>query len=116
MLPSLSSLRTEFGPMFRLAVPVVLAELGWMTMGVVDTLMVGPLGPAAIGAAGIGTSLFLGICIFAMGLNLGLDPLVSQAFGARRLDDCHRWLAHGVVLSLLLGVPFTAILLFVARS
>ena len=38
--------------MFRLAVPVVLAELGWMTMGMVDTLMVGRLGPEAIGAVG----------------------------------------------------------------
>ena len=47
--------------MFALAVPVVLAELGWMTMGLVDTLMVGPLGPEAIGAVGIGSSLFMGV-------------------------------------------------------
>ena len=31
-------------------------------------------------------------CIFAMGLLLGLDTLVSQSFGAGRLDECHRWL------------------------
>ena len=35
--------------MLRLAGPVVLAEVGWMSMGIVDTIMVGPLGPAAIG-------------------------------------------------------------------
>ena len=80
--------------------PVVLAELGWMAMGIVDTLMVGPLGPEAIGAVGIGSSIFMGFVIFAMGLLLGLDTLVSQAFGAGRLDECHRWLLHGVVLSL----------------
>jgi len=34
--------------------------------------------------------------VFAMGLLLGLDPLVAQAFGAGRLDDCHRWLVAGV--------------------
>ena len=99
MLPSVRELRQEFQPMFHLAVPVVFAELGWMTMGMVDTLMVGPLGPEAIGAVGIGTSLFMGVCIFAMGLLLGLDTLVSQAFGAGNLDDCHRWLVHGVVLA-----------------
>ena len=75
--------------MFSLAVPVVLAELGWMTMGMVDTLMVGPLGPEAIGAVGLGSSLFMAVCVFAMGLLLGLDTLVSQAFGAGRLDECH---------------------------
>ena len=31
-----------------------------------------------------------------MGMLLGLDTLVSQAFGAGRLDECHRWLLHGV--------------------
>ena len=36
-----------------------------------------------------------------MGLLLGLDPLVAQAFGARRLDECHRWLVHGVWLGVL---------------
>src|SRR3990172_6010386 len=100
MPPPLHSLRREFAPMFRLALPVVVAELGWMTMGLVDTLMVGRISPEAIGAVGVGTSLFMGVCIFAMGLLLGLDTLVSQAFGAGRLEDCHRWLLHGVVLGL----------------
>lgn len=102
--------------MFTLAVPVVLAELGWMTMGLVDTLMVGRIGPEAIGAVGIGTSLFMGVCIFAMGLLLGLDTLVAQAFGAGRLDDCHRWLVHGVVLSLLLSAPITLVVLALSAS
>ncbi len=91
--------------MLRLAVPVVLAELGWMAMGVVDTIMVGPLGPAAIGATGIGMSLHMAFAIFGMGLLLGLDTLVSQAFGARRVDECHRWLIHGVALALMLTPP-----------
>ena len=102
--------------MFSLALPVVMAELGWMTMGLVDTLMVGRLGPEAIGAVGIGTSLFMGVCIFAMGLLLGLDTLVSQAFGAGRLDECHRWLVHGVVLSLLLSAPMTLIVLALSAA
>ncbi|HMF59398.1 MAG TPA: MATE family efflux transporter [Vicinamibacterales bacterium] len=103
-------LRQEFRPMFTLAIPVVLAELGWVTMGLVDTLMVGGLGPEAIGAVGIGTSLFMGVCIFAMGLLLGLDTLVAQSFGAGRVDECHRWLAHGIVLSLLLTAPVMLVL------
>ena len=97
--------------MLTLAVPVVMAELGWMTMGLVDTLMVGRIGPEAIGAVGIGSSLFMGVCIFAMGLLLGLDTLVSHAFGAGRIDECHRWLAYGVTLSLLLSIPVTILVL-----
>ena len=96
--------------MLSLAAPVVIAELGWMTMGLVDTLMVGALGPEAIGAVGLSSSLFFAVAIFAMGLLLGLDALVSQAFGAGRLDECHAWLVHGVVLALALAIPTTVLL------
>lgn len=95
--------------MLRVAIPVVLAELGWMAMGVIDTIMVGPLGPEAIAATGIGTSLHMAFAIFGMGLLLGLDTLVSQAFGARHLDECHRWFVHGVALALVLTTPLMLI-------
>ena len=116
MLPSFRSLQQEFRPMFHLAMPVVLAEMGWMTMGMVDALMVGRISPEAIGAVGVGTSLFMGVCIFAMGLMLGLDTLVSHAYGAGRLDDCHRWLFHGVVLALVLSLPIIGILYWMSSA
>jgi multidrug resistance protein, MATE family len=102
--------------MLRLAAPVVVAELGWMTMGMVDTLMVGRLSPEAIGAVGIGSSLFMAVGVFAMGMLLGLDTLVSHAFGAGRLDECHRWLVHGVALSVGLTIPVTACLFWLSAS
>lgn len=102
--------------MFLLAAPVVLAELGWVTMGMVDTLMVGHLSAEALGAVGVGSSLFMAVGIFAMGLLLGLDTLVSHAFGAGRLEDCHRWLVHGIALAIALSVPVTAVLLALSAS
>lgn len=114
MLPLLRDLEHEFGPMLRLAVPVVLAEIGWIAMGIVDTLMVGPLGPEAIGAVGVGSSLFMGFVIFAMGLLLGLDTLVSHAYGAGRVEECHRWLLHGAAMSVIVSVPTTLVLLLLA--
>ena len=96
-------LPTELLPLFKLAGPVILAELGWMGMGIVDTMMVGPLGPAAIGATGLGSGVFTSIAIFGMGLMLGVDALVSQAYGAGNPDECERWLHHGVLLSLVAG-------------
>jgi MATE family multidrug resistance protein len=110
--PSMSSpLRSELGPMLRLALPVVLAELGWMSMGIVDTIMVAPLGPAAIGAAGVGNALHIAFAVFGMGLLLGLDTLVAQAYGAGDDRDCHRWLVHGLLLAAVVAVPITAVCL-----
>jgi MATE family multidrug resistance protein len=105
LLPMSVPFRSELGPMLRLAVPVVLAELGWMSMGIVDTIMVAPLGPAAIGAAGIGNSLHIAFAIFGMGLLLGLDTLVAQAYGAGDHRDTHRWLVHGLLLAAALALP-----------
>jgi MATE family multidrug resistance protein len=108
-----ASIRTEFMPMLKIAIPVVLAELGWMTMGVVDTVMVGPLGPEAISAAGVGNSMHIAFAIFGMAVMLGLDTLVSQAYGARDIRDCHRWFFDGLTLAALMTVPIMALLVLV---
>src|SRR5215472_1966917 len=91
----------EIRPMLRLAIPLVLAEMGWMVMGLVDMLMAGPLGPAAIGAGSLGAILFYPIAICGTGLLLGMDTLVAQAFGADDLEDARRTLVNGVWLALL---------------
>src|SRR5206468_6249406 len=89
---------------------------GLVTMGIVDTLMVGPLGADAIGAVGLASMLFFAFAVFAMGLLLGLDPLVAQAFGARRMEDCHRWLVDGVWLCVLITFPVMGALLALNAS
>jgi multidrug resistance protein, MATE family len=95
------SFRRELGALLRLAIPVVLSELGWMAMSIVDTIMVGRLSPAAIGAVGISHAIFYTPTLFGIGLLLGLDTLVAQAFGRGEFDDCHRALAQGVYLAVL---------------
>ncbi len=100
-----ANLSGELGAMVTLAVPVVLSELGWMAMGVVDTIMVGRLGPAAIGAVALGNAICYTPSIFGVGLMLGLDTLVAQAYGRKDHDECHRWLAQGVYLASIAAVP-----------
>ncbi len=95
--------------MVALAVPVVLSELGWMAQGVVDTIMVGKLGPAAIGAVALGNAVYYTPSLFGIGLLLGLDTLVSQAYGRKDHDECHRWLAQGVYLACMLTLPLMAL-------
>ncbi len=93
--------RAELGAMVALAVPVVLSELGWMAQGVVDTIMVGRLGPAAIGAVALGNAVCYTPSLFGIGLLLGLDTLVAQAYGRKDFDECHRWLAQGIYLAMM---------------
>jgi MATE family multidrug resistance protein len=97
--------KQELGAMVTLAVPVVLSELGWMAQGVVDTIMVGRLGPAAIGAVAVGNAVCYTPSLFGIGLLLGLDTLVAQAFGRKDHDECHRWLAQGMYLACVVTPP-----------
>ena len=85
----------------------MVAELGWIAMGLVDLAMVGRLGPAAIGAVGIGSVLFLAVVVFGIGMLLGLDTLVARAYGRGRPEECRRWLVQGAFLAGLLSVPLT---------
>ncbi len=100
----LSTLRSELPPTLRLALPLVLAELGWMSMAIVDTMMVGrlPNSATAMGAVSLGSGIFIVLGLFGGGMLLGLDTLVSQAFGAGKREDCHRSLVNGIYLSIAL--------------
>ncbi|HEY1984236.1 MAG TPA: MATE family efflux transporter [Terracidiphilus sp.] len=106
--------KKELRAMIALAVPVVLSELGWMAQGVVDTIMVGKLGPAAIGAVALGNAVYYTPSLFGIGLLLGLDTLVSHAYGRKDHDACHRWLAQGVYLACIVTPPL--MLLIAAAS
>ena len=99
--------------MVVLAIPVVLSEIGWMAQAVVDTIMVGKLGPSAIGAVALGNAVFYTPSISGIGLLLGLDTLVSHAYGRRDHDACHHWLAQGVYLACIVSPPIM-LLLFAA--
>jgi MATE family multidrug resistance protein len=108
----LSRLRNELVPTLRLAVPLASAELAWMAMGVVDTIMVGPLGPAAIGAGSLASIVFYTVVLCVTGVLLGMDTLVSQSWGAGDLPECRRSLIDGLWLSVLLTpISMAALLL-----
>ncbi|HEY0759963.1 MAG TPA: MATE family efflux transporter [Acidisarcina sp.] len=90
----------EWKSLLAIAIPVVLSELGWMFMTIVDMVMVGRLGPASIGAVGVGNAVYYAPALFGIGILLGLDTLVSQAYGRGEFDECHRSLAQAVYLAI----------------
>jgi MATE family multidrug resistance protein len=102
--PSARPLAADFRQTLRLALPLILAELGWMSMGVVDTIMVGrlPDSAIAIGATGLGQSLYHMLAIFGGGLLLGMDTFVSQAHGRNDVRDARHTLLNGFVLAIAL--------------
>ncbi len=99
-----------------MATPLALGQVGQMVMILIDTYMLGKLGPEAIGGAGLGSALFYVFTLFSAGTLFGLDYLVSHAYGRKDVKECHYWLVQAVYLSFLLGLPLVLLLQIVAGN
>lgn len=97
--------------MARIAAPIVVINVGQQAMGVVDMLMVGDLGGAAIAAVALGNFYFFNISVFGIGLLMALDPVVSQAVGAGAHDDAARGIQRGIVMAVMIAAVVTLALM-----
>lgn len=107
-------IRDEAAALARLAAPMVAAQVGMVLLGVVDSLMVGPLSPVALAAVGVGSTYTFGTMILGMGILHALDPVVAQAHGAGERHTIALALQRGGVMALLLSAPY--VLLFAASE
>lgn len=110
-LPFAKPTRADLEEMMRLAVPVVVVQVGMMLFGVVDTMVVGRLSSEALAAVALGHVAVITISSFGVGVILGIDPLLNQALGARDRNAFRRAVQRGFVLAGLLMVPSTLLLL-----
>ena len=96
--------------MLRLAIPVVIVQVGMMAMGVVDTVMVGHISAQALAAVALGNLYFFTLAVFALGTLMVLDPVVAQAVGAGDRPAVARAVQRGVIIAALLTVPAVVLL------
>ena len=113
-------LRTELRELVKLAVPIAIAQAGIALMGVVDTAVVGRLGAAQLAAVGLGNGLFFSFAVVGIGVMLGLDPLISQAFGAgdplRARDLLWQGVWLSVAVTIVLSLPLSIVPLLLRPS
>ncbi|HET9210463.1 MAG TPA: MATE family efflux transporter, partial [Thermoanaerobaculia bacterium] len=108
---SRSAFRNELAAAGRLAVPVVISQLGMMLMGVIDTMMLGHLSARALAAGALGHILTLCPMMLGFGILAALDPLVSQAHGAEDTEAIAGHLQRGLVMAAAITVPIVLLLL-----
>lgn len=91
----------ELRSLFKLAYPIVIAQIGMVAMGVVDTLLVGPMGAQPLASLALGNMVYFGLLITGIGLMMSLDAHVSQAYGAGDLARARGGLTQAMWLSAL---------------
>lgn len=109
-IPRREQLRLEIPALWHLAWPVVLGEVGWQAMGLVDTLVVGRVSAEALAGVGAGSALFFVVAVFGIGMLLGLDFTVARAVGAGSAAEVASFLWHGIALAAVLSFVLTALL------
>ena len=105
--------RADLASILRLASQIVLIQVGLLLMGTVDSIMVGRVSAAALGAVALGNVYLSGLTSFGLGLLLALDSVIAQARGALDPLAIARGIQRGLVLALVLTVPTSLVLLTV---
>uniref|UniRef100_UPI004048B6C9 MATE family efflux transporter n=2 Tax=Roseivirga sp. TaxID=1964215 RepID=UPI004048B6C9 len=93
----------------HLAFPVILSQIGHVSVGIVDSIMVGQIGSEALAASSFANSMLMVFLMFGIGISYGITPLVAQADGEGDTTKIARLLRHGIILC-----GATSLLLFLA--
>ena len=93
----------KLGELLRLAWPITVSTLSYSIMTLVDTLLVGHLGPASLAGVGMGGTAAFAVLCFSFGLIRGVKTLVSQAVGAGRGDLVEAYRSAALQAALVLG-------------
>lgn len=95
--------RAELNSLFRLSLPLILAQLAQSSMGFVDTVMAGRVSASDLAAVAIGSSVWFPLFLLLLGILSALTPTISQAHGARDHNAIRRVTPQGVYLGLIGG-------------
>ena len=94
----------------HLGLPLILAQLGQMSMSFIDTLMVGRLGGLDLAGVALAGAILHPVTFVCLGVLMAVGPLVSQAHGARDPSTAGRAVRQGLWLGLLMALPAVALM------
>jgi len=106
-------LNKKFLPHYKrnmaLALPIIIAQMGQVTVSLVDTFMVGALGTVELAAVAFASSIYILIFIFGLGFSLGQTPHVGKAFGKKQWWKIGLFFQNALIINITLGIILTGI-------
>ncbi|WP_354253304.1 MATE family efflux transporter [Bradyrhizobium sp. JR4.3] len=104
-------LAVELRETAKLALPIVLTQVGQIAIMTTDLFFIGRFGTDTLAAAALGGRLYLVSFTFGVGLLAATAPLIAQAFGAHNLNVIRCSLRAGLWVAALLSIPITTLAL-----
>jgi len=103
-------LRNEARRVTLLSLPIVATQLGQISNGFIDVMMVGRLGAPELAGVALGNATYFLFALIGIGILLAVGPMVSQAYGANEHDPIGRTVRQAIWLATLLSLPVLIIM------
>ncbi len=107
-----STYKPHYRSILKLALPIIVSQLGHVLVQFADNVMVGQYGgdnPLPLAAVSFGVMISLLFFIASQGLTLGLTPLIGELFAQGDKERSASYLKHAILLFSIIGVLFVAL-------
>lgn len=95
-----------------LALPVMLTQVGQVSVNLFDNIIVGQLlGADALASVSLGNAVFFSMFVLALGFSFAIPPLVSEAHSRHDHSTINSVFSHGFVINMTVGIILMGILL-----
>jgi multidrug resistance protein, MATE family len=111
-MASAQSLSIHLRENLKLAVPVMLGNLGHVMIGVCDNIMVGHINAVSLAGAGLATVVFNVLLLFGVGVSYAISTLVAEASGEKNELRIIQTLQHGLVINFLNAMVLVTLVFF----
>lgn len=101
---------SNYRSLLRLAIPIIIGQLGGIITGLADTIMVGQHSTEELAAASFVNNVFNAFIIFGTGFSFALTPLVGENLARNKKYVVAAWQKNSIVANLILSVILTVIL------
>lgn len=99
--------RAEYRAIGKLGFPVLITQLGIITVSFADTMMVGAYGTNELGAASFVNNLFLAPIVALIGFSNGMTPIIGALFGKGKMQEAGTSLRAGLAWNIGIAAVFT---------
>lgn len=100
----------NYASLLKLALPIIIGQLGGIITGLADTIMVGQHSTAELAASSFVNNVLNAFIIFGTGYSFALTPLVGENLARQKKYVVSAWLKNGIVANFLLSLVLMAIL------
>ncbi|MBB4805354.1 MATE family multidrug resistance protein [Chryseobacterium defluvii] len=95
----------------KLALPVMITQVGQVSVNLFDNIIVGKLlGADALASVSLGNAVFFSMFVLALGFSFAIPPLVSEAHSKGDHSTINSVFSHGFVINMSVGIILMGLL------